>query len=114
MLLSAKTKFLSGLENNQLLKTIASENSVSSLDLSKYDYIKEWEDEYIFENVRIEDIIFSEIFVSCLHRGLWFYLTTRDRGLKLNPELYFGWKGTSLEKKWQTSKEVQFFLVRNV
>ncbi|NRF40695.1 hypothetical protein [Pedobacter foliorum] len=71
-------EFIIAIKNNDFIKSIIANNSFSKVNVSQFDYIKEWDDCYFFRNFQIGSWVFDSVRISISTGDLFMTFNTSD------------------------------------
>lgn len=86
------------IENNDLLKAIIVNKAFSEINLSHVDFIKEWDEQYLFKNLSIGESLFSAVRVMITFDNIFISLLTDNLSFFDDPLTHFGVEGLIYEK----------------
>ncbi len=86
------------IENQPIIKNVLMKNNFLDVDFSSMEYTKEWEEQYVFNNIWIGEFLFNKIRVNALDKSVWITLLTQNFDFFDNPIFFFGKEGILYEK----------------
>ena len=74
-------EFITEVKNNDFIKSIVVNNGFSKVDVSQFDYTKEFDDHYIFRNFQIGRWVFDLVRISVLTGDLSMIFRTAEQAI---------------------------------
>jgi hypothetical protein len=87
------------IESNELIKSVIINNGFLKIDFSQLDYTKEWDNQYIFKNIHLNEYTFKAIEVQVTPENIWLSLLSDNTVFFENPMLFFDNEGIKHEKE---------------
>lgn len=88
-----------------ILKFVIQNDTLAGLDLSRYQYNKEWEDFYTFKNLVIQNLVFSIVEINVLPSGIFITLFSDESIFYDDPLTFFGTEGIAVQIPPELNKQ---------